>query len=70
MKRQHMMWSAAALIAGGVIALALGAPAPTVLLGLVVLACPVMMMFMMSAGHGHRTDHDGGDTNERHSPSS
>ena len=59
MKRQHMMWYAATLIAVAVTALALGAPASTVLLALAVLACPVMMMFMMSAGRGHDTDHDG-----------
>ena len=52
MKRQHMMWYVAALIAGVVTALALGAPASTVLLALVVLACPLMMMFMMGTMHG------------------
>jgi hypothetical protein len=52
MKRQHMMWYVAALIAGIVTALALGAPASTVLLALVVLACPLMMMFMMGNMHG------------------
>jgi hypothetical protein len=69
-KRQHMMWYAATLIAVAVTALALGAPASTVLLALAVLACPVMMMFMMSGGRGHGTDHDAGDTHETHSPSS
>lgn len=54
MKRQHMMWFAAALIAVAVTALVLGAPASTVLLGVAVLACPVMMMFMMNGGHGQR----------------
>jgi hypothetical protein len=52
MKRQHMMWYVAALIAGVVTALAFGAPASTVLLALVVLACPLMMMFMMGNMHG------------------
>ena len=52
MKRQHMMWYVAALIAGVVTALALGAPASTVLLALVVLACPLMMMFMMGNMRG------------------
>jgi hypothetical protein len=47
MKRQHMTWYVAALIAAVVTALALGAPASAVLLALVVLACPLMMMFMM-----------------------
>jgi hypothetical protein len=70
MKRQHMMWYAAVLIAVAVTALALGAPASTVLLGLLVLACPVMMIFMMSGGRGHGADHGGGDTNETRGPSS
>ena len=52
MKRQHMMWYVAALIAGVVTALAVGAPASTVLLALVVLACPLMMMLMMGNMHG------------------
>ena len=52
MKHQHMAWYAATLIAVAVTALALGAPASTVLLALVVLACPVMMMFMMGNMHG------------------
>lgn len=59
MKRQHMMWCAAALIAGGVTALTVDAPASAVLvvlLGLVVLACPVMMMFMMNRGRGRSSD--------------
>jgi Protein of unknown function (DUF2933) len=64
MKRQHMMWYAAALIAVGPVGLALGAPAATVLLALVVLACPVMMVFMMSGGHSHGTDHDATDTHD------
>jgi len=51
-KRQHMMWYGAALIAAVLVALTLGAPASTVLLALVVLACPVMMMFMMGNMHG------------------
>jgi hypothetical protein len=52
MKRQHTMWYVAALIAGIVTALALGARPSTVLLALVVLACPLMMMFMMGNMHG------------------
>ena len=52
MKPQHVMWYVAALIAGVVTALALGAPASTVLPALVVLACPLMMMFMMGNMHG------------------
>ena len=69
MKRQHMMWYAAGLIAVAGTALVLGAPASAVLLALAVLACPVMMMLMMSGGRGNGTDHDAGDTNETHNPS-
>jgi len=67
-KRQHMMWYAAALIAVAVSALAFGVPASTVLVVLAVLACPVMMMFMMSGGQGHSTDHDAGNTRETQDP--
>ena len=68
MKRQHMMWYAAALITVAVSALAFGAPASTVLVALAVLACPVMMMFMMSGGQGHSADHDAGNTHETQDP--
>ena len=68
MKRQHMMWYAAALIAVAVSALAFGVSASTVLVALAVLACPVMMMFMMSGGQGHSTDHDAGNTRETQDP--
>lgn len=46
-----------------------GVPAQTLLLGLVVLMCPLMMMSMMRGGHGHGS---GGNTDESqdHSPSS
>ena len=69
MKRQHMMWYVAALIAGIVTALALGAPASTVLLALVVLACPLMMMFMMSnmRGGGPRSGTSQDDSHPRDS---
>jgi hypothetical protein len=46
------MWYAAALIAVAVTAFAFGAPASTVLVALAVLACPVMMVFMMGNMHG------------------
>ena len=52
MKREHMMWFVVALIAAVLVALGFGAPASTVLLALVVLACPVMMMFMMGNMRG------------------
>ncbi|OBC08046.1 hypothetical protein A5784_01045 [Mycobacterium sp. 852013-50091_SCH5140682] len=58
MKRQHLAWYALALAAIIVGVLAGGGRASTVLLALVVLACPVMMMAMMS-GHGGQT-HDSG----------
>ena len=64
MKRQHVMWYGAALIAVAATSLALGAPASTVVRGLIVLACAVMMMLMMSNGRGSGTDHDDGDANE------
>lgn len=69
MKHQHIMWYMAALIAVAGAALALDGPASTVLLALVALACPVMMMSMMSAGHGHRADHGGGHDDEIGKPS-
>lgn len=41
-----------------------GVPAQMIFLGLIVLACPLMMMFMMG-GHGH--GHGSGDsTEEKH----
>ena len=68
MKRQHMMWYVAALIAGVVTALAVGAPASTVLLALVVLACPLMMMFMMgNTRSGGPRSSTGENANEDHS---
>lgn len=63
-----MMWYAAALIAVAVSALAFGATASTVLVVLAVLACPMMMIFMMSGGQGHGTNHDAGDTHETQDP--
>lgn len=66
MKRQHMMWYAAGLIAVAGAALAFGAPTSIVLLALGVLACPVMMMVMMSGTRGDGTGHDAGDSNETH----
>jgi hypothetical protein len=37
-----------------------GVPISTLLLGLVVLACPLMMMFMMGGGHGGSDQHTNG----------
>ena len=64
MKRQHMMWYVAALIAGVVTALAVGAPASTVLLALVVLACPLMMLFMMGGTQGGGSGGASGDSTD------
>ncbi|MCV7298169.1 DUF2933 domain-containing protein [Mycobacterium barrassiae] len=56
MKRQYMPWYAAALAAALIGAVAVGVPLSTVLLLLVVLACPVMMMFMMGVMGGRHGD--------------
>ena len=56
MKRQHILWGSAGLavlIAG---ALAAGVPTSTLLLLVVVLACPAMMLFM-HGGHGGHDQH-------------
>jgi hypothetical protein len=53
MKRQNMPMYAIALAIVVVGALALGVPASSLVFGLLVLACPLMMLFM----HG---GHDGG----------
>jgi hypothetical protein len=51
MKRQHMPLFAAALVIAIVGALAVGVPFSTVAFGLLVLCCPLMMLFM-HGGHG------------------
>ncbi|KMO72870.1 MAG: DUF2933 domain-containing protein [Mycolicibacterium rufum] len=51
MKNQHLAWYALALGAAAVGAFVLGVSSSTILLALVVLVCPVMMLFMMG-GHG------------------
>lgn len=53
MKTPHILWYGAALVVVAIGAIALGAPSSTVLLSLVLLACPAMMMFMMAGGHRH-----------------
>jgi Protein of unknown function (DUF2933) len=64
MKLQHISWYVIALVAAVVGAVALGVPISTVVLLLIVLACPVTMMFMMG-GHGmggsHGSDRDADD---------
>lgn len=47
-------------IGAGAVALLAGANASSLLSGLVVVACPLMMVFMMHGnGHGHRDDSRG-----------
>lgn len=58
MKRRHIGWYAAAVAAVVIGALALGAPAFTVFVGLALLACPLMMMFMMGGHGGGQGSHD------------
>ncbi len=65
MKTQYFPWYALALAAAFVAALAIGVPLSTLALLLVVLACPLMMMFMMGGMGGGRdndTKHDSPDT--------
>lgn len=60
MRRQHLGWYAIAL---AIVIVGLGfagVPLTTTLLGLLVLACPLMMMFMMG-GHGGHGGHSGSD---------
>lgn len=67
MKTQYLPWYALALVAVFVAALAIGVPLSTLALLLVVLACPLMMMFMMGGmggGRGNDTKHDSSDTPE------
>lgn len=67
MKRQYILWYTAALVAAVIGAVALGVPLSTVLLPLVLLACPLMMMFMMGGhGHGGGGGASSGDTHEHH----
>jgi hypothetical protein len=67
MKCRHIGWYAAAVAAVVVGALALGAPAFTVFVGLALLACPLMMMFMMG-GHGGGSDPGSHDAPQRSDP--
>lgn len=67
MKRQHVWWYAAAVAAAVIGAVALGAPASTILLGLALLGCPLMMMFMMG-GHGGGTGRGPSDTHQQSDP--
>jgi hypothetical protein len=53
MKRQHMPLFAAALVIAIVGALAVGVSFSTVAFGLLVLSCPLMMLFMHGGHGGH-----------------
>lgn len=70
MRREHLLYYAIALaILIGVLALA-GVPTSTILVGLLVLACPVMMLFMMGGhGHGGGSGHGGEHHAEPHDTS-
>ena len=64
MKRQHLPLYAIAL-AIVIVGLAfVGVPVQTILLGLVALACPVMMMFMMGGHGGHGDGGSGQDVDQ------
>jgi hypothetical protein len=67
MKPRYFLWyfAAVALTAAG--AIALHAPASTVLIALVLLSCPLMMLFMMGGmGGGHGSGQDCTDSHSRH----
>jgi Protein of unknown function (DUF2933) len=67
MKRQPWGLYAIALAIGVVGLVALGVPASTLLVAALVLACPLMMIFMMRGMHGGQESHGGSDrTTEDH----
>lgn len=66
MKHPNLPMYAAALsilVAGLAFA---GVPFSTLLIGLVALACPLMMMFMMAGGHGGSDEDAGGPRQHDH----
>jgi hypothetical protein len=65
MKRQHLGLYAIALAILIVGLSFAGVPLNTMLLGLLLLACPLMMMFMMGGHGGHGGGHGGSDE-QRH----
>jgi hypothetical protein len=69
MRRQHLPLYAIALAIMVVGALAVGVPARSLVFGLIVLACPLIMLFM-HGGHGGHDGHDGHDTVDSRGPSS
>ncbi|MEV5694889.1 DUF2933 domain-containing protein [Micromonospora globbae] len=56
MRRQHLPLYAIALALLAVGALAVGVPARSLVFGLLVIACPLMMLFM-HGGHGGQEGH-------------
>lgn len=66
MRPQHIAWYALAAAALAITAIALGVKVSTVLLLAVVLACPLMMMFMMDGGHSYGSTDDSTETREDH----
>lgn len=64
MKGRHLLWYAVALGAVAVGAMVFGMSASIILWALIVLACPVMMMFMMG-GHGGGSKHGSTDEAQR-----
>jgi len=72
MQRQHLPLYAIALAILLVGLAFAGMPVQTILLGLLVLACPLMMMFMMGGhgGHGGQggTDQDTDHPGHQHGP--
>jgi hypothetical protein len=69
MNRRHAPLYAIALAIGIVGALAAGVPASTIVFGLLVLACPLMMLFM-HGGHGGGHGSDGAEppARDHHDP--
>lgn len=67
MKRQHLPLFAAALVIAIVGALAAGVPLSTVAFGLLVLCCPLMMLFMHGGhgGHGSNVGQPGSAAKDR-----
>ena len=65
MKPKYLPWYALAAAVAFVAAVAIGVPAPTLLLLLIVSACPLMMLFMIG-GHGGSEGADCGDSHRQH----
>lgn len=68
MRRQHLPFCALVLALAVVGALAVGVPARSLAFGLLVLACPLMMLFM-HGGHGGHSSHNTDDGHGEHQDS-